>query len=98
MSTWEPIEDGGVRREEWFGGERQYCQVVLGGNGLWSAWVERTRRGRTKKKGRGYCAAKTIRFDMMKPQRKIRADALNWAADAWDRLLQPTDPPALYEI
>ena len=57
--------------------------VCLGGNGLWSAWIAKTKRGRFKKRGVGRIAGKSMKFEMMRPQTKGVNEAQRWVTSNW---------------
>lgn len=62
------------------------ARIHQGGNGLWTAYVYRTTKGRKKKVGIGQIAGKVIFHEMMKPQSKTIEEAKIWAEEIWTEI------------
>lgn len=81
-----------TRRQEWNdGGIWMEAAVHQGGNGLWTAWVIKTERGRPRKRGGGFCAGKTLDFKMP-PQMATRQLAKEWCDSEWRRMSANLSP------
>lgn len=87
MSNWTLIDNmGSVKMFYETETETFEARVIQGGNGLWTAYVYKTTKGRKKKKGTGCIAGKVILAEVMKPQAGTKELARIWAEEIWTRI------------
>jgi hypothetical protein len=88
-ASWIHLGDDGFRKEhdegDFEGAIITTAQVVLGGNGRWTAWLVQDAKGREKKCGGGRVLPKCVKC-RHPGQFNAREDAIKWADEAWGNL------------
>lgn len=86
-ASWVHLGDDGFRKEhdegDFEGAIITTAQVVLGGNGRWSAYVSQDAKGREKKRGKGRVCSKCVKF-LYQSQFNTSEDAIKWADATWE--------------